>query len=164
MSGASRPTSTITPSTKSATREERLRKIIRRVRPSGDSRGRGGLVTAESGVSPGIEQVREQAAESDHNAADDHSADDERIVARTDCVDHCVAHSGPGEDAFDEKRAGEKRREGKTNQGDDWQQRVSQRVLAENLALRQTLEARSADVIRREDVEKCGALITCDVW
>src|SRR2546423_14464294 len=147
MKGASAPTSTITPSTNSAMREERLRRIPRTVSPSGDSRGCAPLVGAESWVGPGIKEVGEQASKSDHDAADDHATYNERVIARADGVDDGVAHSGPGEDPFDEERAGQKRRERETDQRDGRQQSAAQRMAPEYLTLRQTLEARRSDVV-----------------
>src|SRR5450759_5085685 len=109
MSGASSPTSTMTPSTKNATREDGLRRMRRTPSASGDSRGHvGPLVAAKSWVCQGIEQVGEKASERDHDAADDDAAHQERIVARADRVDHRVSHSRPGEDLLDEKSAREK--------------------------------------------------------
>src|SRR5881394_2322471 len=145
MKGASAPTSTITPSRTSAIREERRRKSVRTVRPSGDSRGRAALMTAESGVGPGIEQVGEQTAKSDHDAADDHPTDDEGVVARADGVHHRVSHSWPGEDALDEKRSGEKRGEGEPDQRDNRQQCIAQRMASQDFFLRQTFQSRGTD-------------------
>src|SRR3982750_1075545 len=84
MSGARIPTSTITPSTNSATRDDGLRMICRRPMARGDSRGRAALVVTESRVGPGIEQVGNETAERDHDAADDEASHDQRIVAGSD--------------------------------------------------------------------------------
>src|ERR1700704_3781913 len=102
-SGASKPTRMITPSRINATREERWRSNPRTVRPSGDSRGRAVSVATESGVGPGIEQVGDEAGDSDHDASDYHAADNERIIASADRVDYRVSHARPGENPLDEK-------------------------------------------------------------
>src|SRR2546429_1978932 len=111
MSGARIPTSTMTPSTKSATRDDGLRRIRRKPIASGDSRGRATLVGAESRVCPDIEQVGEKTSNRDHDAADDDSPDDEWIITGGDGVDDGIAHTWPGKDLLDEECAGQKRRE-----------------------------------------------------
>src|SRR6188508_62693 len=156
--GASNPTSTITASANSAMRDDRLRRIARTVSPSGDSRGRATLV-ADAGVGPGIEQIGDETAEGYHDAADDHTSDEKRIITRADGVDDGVTHPRPGEDPLDEKCAGEQRRERQAYQRDRGQQRVAQRVTAQNLALGESFQARRADVVGREDVEERGALV-----
>src|SRR6266550_6438784 len=152
----------MTPRTKKATREDGLRRIRRTPSASGDSRGRAGLVAAESWICPGIEQVVEKASEGDHDAADDDAAHHEWIIARADRAHDRVAHTGPGEDLFDEKGTGEKGGKRETNQTDDWEQRIPERVAAQNLALGESLETRGADVIGGKHVEKSGALIPRD--
>src|SRR5215210_6324856 len=107
MSGASRPTRTMSPSTTSAARDVFQRRSQRIPSASGLSRGRGGLIRSESWICPGIEQVSEQASKHYHDAADDHATHDERIIAGADGVDERESHAWPGEDLLDEERAGE---------------------------------------------------------
>src|SRR6202049_3365147 len=153
MSGARRPTSTMTPSTKKATREDGRRRIRRTPRASGDSRGRAALGAAESWICPGIEQVGEKASKRHHDAADHDAAHHEWIIARVDRAHDRVAHTGPGEDLFDEKGAGEKSGEREADQTDDRKQRVAERVAAQNLALGESLETGGADVVGGKHVE-----------
>src|SRR5688572_7364641 len=135
MSGASRPVSTMIPSTTSAARDVFQRSSQRTPSASGVSRGRAGLMIPESWVCPGIEQIGEQASQRHHDAADDDSTDDERIIARADGVDDGESHSRPGEDLLDEERAGEESRKRKSDQADDRKERVAQRVPSQDLAL-----------------------------
>src|SRR5206468_12125027 len=118
MSGARIPTSTIMPNTKSATRDDGLRRIRRTPSASGDSRGRAGLVAAEPWVCPGIEQVGEKTSNGDHDAANDHASHRQWIIACGDGVDDGESHSGPGEDLLDEERTGEKRGKRESDQAD----------------------------------------------
>src|SRR2546423_8211696 len=162
MNGASSPTSTIAPSTTSATRDDGLRRMLRTVRPSGDSRGRPGLAAAESWVGPGIKQVGKKTSKRDHDTADNYAAHNQWIIARADGIDDSVAHAGPRENLLDEKSAGQERGKGESHQGDNRQQRVTQRVTPQDLTLRQTLETCSADVIGGQHVEQSGALVARD--
>src|SRR6266550_8291384 len=107
MSGASAPTRTMIPSTTSAARDALARRIRRTPSARGDSRGRGALAGSNSWVCPSIEQIGQDASEGHHDAADDHSANDERIIARADGVDDGESHPGPGKDLLDEERARE---------------------------------------------------------
>src|SRR3954468_6788258 len=107
MRGANDPRSTMMPRTTAATRDVRLRRIRRTMSASGDSRGRAALVRAESWIGPGIKHVGEKTAQRHHDAADDHRADYQWIVAGTDAVDESVAHPGPGKNLFDEDGAGQ---------------------------------------------------------
>src|SRR5258708_5456361 len=138
----------MTPSTKSATREERLRSTRRTASPSGDSRRRiGALLPAKSWVCQGIEQVSEKASESDHDAADDDAAHHELIVPRPDRVHDSGTHTGPREDLLDEKSAGEQSGERQADHRDDRQECVAEGVTAQNLTLGETLESRRTDVV-----------------
>src|SRR5688572_893790 len=135
MSGASRPVSTMIPSTTRAMRDDLARRIRRTPSARGDSRGRGALMGAKSWVCPGIEQVGENAPKRYHDAAEDHSTDDERVVAGADGVDDGEPHSRPGEDLLDEKRTGEESREREPDQTDDRKECVAQHVSPEDLPL-----------------------------
>src|SRR3981081_2593005 len=98
----------MTPSTKNATREERLRRTRRTASPRGDSRSRiGAVLPAKSWVCQGIEQISEKASECDHDAADDDAAHHELIVAGPNREHDRVPHALPREDLLDEKSAGE---------------------------------------------------------
>src|SRR4051812_41260715 len=149
MRGASSPMSTITASTKSATRDEGLRMIWRTPSASGDSRGCAVLVVTEPRVGPRIEQIGEQTSQSDHDAAYDHSTDDERVVAGADRADDCQSHSRPRKNLLDEEGAGEQSGEREPDQRDDGQQRVAQCVAPQNLAFGQSLQPGGADVVGR---------------
>src|ERR1700694_3549542 len=159
MKGASRPTSTMITSTTRATRDDLARRMRRTPSARGDSRGRAGLVSSESWVSPGIEQIGDNASNGHHDAADDHSPYDEGIVASADGVDNCETHSRPGEDLFDEKRAGEESGEGKPEKTDDWKECVAQRVPAEDLALGESFHTGGANLVSGKYVEQRGPLI-----
>src|SRR5688572_3717823 len=139
MNGASSPVSTMIPSTTRAMRDDLARRIRRTPRASGDSRGRGALMGAKSWVCPGIEEIGENASECYHDASEDHSTDDERVVASADGVDDGEAHSRPGEDFLNEKRAGEESGEGEPDETDDGKECVAQRMSPENLAFGQSL-------------------------
>src|SRR6266550_3531400 len=147
MNGASRPTSTMSPSTMRAMREDLPRRRRRTVSASGDSRGRAGLASANSWVCPGIEQIGEKTSNCHHDAAEDHSTDDEGVVAGSDCGDDRESHSGPHKYLLDEEGAGEESGEGESKQADDWKQCVAQRMAAEYLALGQPFQPRGPDVV-----------------
>src|SRR5258705_8404062 len=107
MNGASRPTSTMIPSTTSATRDNLPRRSWRTTSARGDSRGRAGLASANSWVCPGIEQIGKKTSSRHHDTAEDHTTDNEGVVAGSDCGDDREPHSGPREYLLDKERAGQ---------------------------------------------------------
>src|ERR1044072_431397 len=121
------------PNTSTAMRDDRLRRTARTPSPRGDSRGGAGSVRAEPWVCPGIEEIGDQTAEGDHDTANDDAADDEWIIARADGIDDGVTHAGPRKDLLDEKGAGQQCRKRQSDQRDDRQQRVTQRVTTQHL-------------------------------
>src|SRR5882762_10315938 len=159
-SGARIPTSTMTPSTNRATRDDGLRSMLRTPTPSGDSRGRATLVATDSWIGPGIKQIGEEAAKRDHDAADDYSAHNERIITGADGADHRQPHPRPRKDLLDEKSAGEKRGERKADQADDRKEGVTQRVTPQNLALGEPFEPRGTYVVGGKNVEQRRSLIS----
>src|SRR5258705_8065574 len=128
MNGASRPTSTMIPSTTSAMRDNLPRRSWRTTSARGDSRGRAGLASAKSWVCPGIEQIGEKTSSRHHDAAEDHATDDERVVAAADRIDDGESHARPRKYLLDEERAGQQCGKREAKQADDWKERVAQRM------------------------------------
>src|SRR2546429_222281 len=90
---------------------------------------------ANAGIGDGVQHVRHEAAQDHDPARHERRPGDEGVITLKDRRDRQSAHARPGEDSLHEHGAGEQEREGETEQGDEGEQGVAERVHQQDATL-----------------------------
>src|SRR5712691_9470659 len=110
-------------------------------------------LSTETGVEEAIADIHTQVEEHDRGPADEKNALQERIVALGDRAQHEAAHAGQREDLLDHDGPAEQVAELEPDEGDDRDERVPQRVVADYAALAEALGPRGPHVVLGEDLQ-----------